>query len=260
MQGGGENSRSQQATGSEPSRPTLWPHRDSPSRRRGWLICRLSPRVAAFLPPPPSPEDSIPVEATILKAGQLHIADEACHVVGYQLRHSHARIKGPKLILRQVVPARIVKVPSVRRAHIFLNQDCAFGPCPEPRACRHAGDLATNPGCEYGIQKPRLGDSAQPPRRPSTAGRPGPVPHGPAVLPGGPRSPRGPPGAASAPENGPPRGLNQRQTYQSPTPVANENRNQKGVCQFGSVLIQNCRPITIDDTCSPNACQALNMA
>ena len=36
--------------------------------------------------------------------------------------------------------------------------------------------------------------------------------------------------------------------------------NQKGVCQFGSVLIQNGRPITIDDTCSPNACQALNMA
>ena len=36
--------------------------------------------------------------------------------------------------------------------------------------------------------------------------------------------------------------------------------NQKSVCQFGSVLIQNGRPITINDTCSPNACQALNMA
>ena len=36
--------------------------------------------------------------------------------------------------------------------------------------------------------------------------------------------------------------------------------NQKGVCKFGSVLIQNGRPVTIDDTCSPNACQALNMA
>ena len=35
---------------------------------------------------------------------------------------------------------------------------------------------------------------------------------------------------------------------------------KKGVCQFGSCLSHNVRHITTDDTCSPNACQTLNMA
>ena len=79
------------------------------------LICRLSPRDPACLPPPPRPEDGLPIEATILEAGQLHVANEARHVLGDQLLHSHARVNGPKLILIQVVPARIVKVPSCLR-------------------------------------------------------------------------------------------------------------------------------------------------
>ena len=195
MQGGEKHAlplQNQQATAPEPSRPKRWPHRDSPSRR---IICRLSPRDPACLPPPPRPEDGLPIEATILEAGQLHVANEARHVLGDQLLHSHARVNGPKLILIQVVPARIVKVPSCLRANLRLNQDCAFGPCPEPRELEppthlcapstpfhHAGNLPQRP---QGMNAKFRGlgwGGAPPPQQPSTAERPGPVPHGPAVL------------------------------------------------------------------------------
>ena len=85
------------------------------------------------------------------------------HAVHESLFTSRQRLlqHGPHVlppILIQVVPARIVKVPSCLRANLCLNQDCAFGPYPShgnwnpPRISVHlahpstiAGDLPQRP-------------------------------------------------------------------------------------------------------------------